>query len=315
MAITGRGTSDNPYVVHNYTELKTVLQGQNVYWYSNGAAVWLRVDGTISSTSWEDMRSSNNDMCSPRIELNGNALKIYGRNISYALPTNSYIYNGRITLDGGIPIYNAALIRNVSITVKSGTLSRCTIDKCRIKHAGVGGNLSQCSIYTSEVSIASTSNDRDNMLTHACYFECCDIILSAYYIHDKYDLIYGDSNTGYYPSHMYRCRIRGVLSGSVSGNYNSEPILVGGVYTLTTPPTYLGYFMYECIVSIDATQTTTYSVHRQLILPELYYQCYVNSTKLSEATSGGISALTETQITNGTALRNFGFPVIDEVTT
>lgn len=317
MAITGNGTLGNPYVVHDYTEFKTVLQGQYTYWQLDGETIYLRTDDTIISTTWESMISHDNQSCTPHIDLNGHGMKINGdSSTSYVLPNGSYIINGKMILDGGMQIEDIASIYNVGIIINNGKIVRSKLNHCRIKR--IAGQVLHSWIFTSKLTILSTDDIADSAAIQGCILECCDLTFNISYVTRKCKILYGEGNETYYPSHMYRCRLTGNITGVITSDETMEILMGGYFYKETYPWRMMYYYVYESLVSIDATQITSAHMgyHRMVArVDENEYQTYINADLLSSVLDRGLYGITETQITSGSELRAIGFPVINEVTT
>ena len=60
MAITGTGTELDPYIVHDVTEMHTVLSGYNTYWYAQ-TEFWMNLDADIDAENitWPIMKDQN----------------------------------------------------------------------------------------------------------------------------------------------------------------------------------------------------------------------------------------------------------------
>lgn len=314
MAITGRGTSSNPYVVHDYTEFKAICVGQGTYWYSAGVTLYIRLDGNIQSDTWENMRASSGDMCAPIIDCNEHSIKMnvqVGAGVDYPLPTNSSLQNGRISTNNYIK--NARLI---NMRIYGGYINRSYIKNCDIKgDIDNTCHVTESEVYTSRLNFVSDYSHSNGI--GSCRLMCCDIILNGE-VHITYTdiphIISGNSNITVYPSHMYRCRIRGKLTCPNTMIPNStDAFLIDGRYTLTTPIEFRGYFMYECIVSVDVSGITIDNQSRTLLTihAEQYKQSYIDVSSFPNNVSAGITTVTHDNVTSGNYLRNIGFPVYD----
>lgn len=314
MAISGHGSQFDPYVVHNYTEFRAICVGQGYYWYSAGAGLYIRLDGDIQSDTWENMTASNGDMCVPTIDCNGHTITIHvadGADVDYVLPTNSVVHHGRI--------YANDYIKNATLTnmkIYGGIISRSYVKNCEVR--GDVNNrcgFTQCDIYTCRFTFKTEYSYIGGITS--CRLICCDILLNGA-VRITYDnipnIIRGTSNDTIHPSHMYRCRIRGKLAASsMTIPDKSQALLVDGSYTMTTPTQFRGYFMYECILSVDASDIIIDPNTRALrmVHPEHYKQCYVDVSSYPNEVYAGIATITHENVTNGNYLRSVGFPVYD----
>ena len=127
MAITGTGTSSDPYIVHNLTELQTVGTGRGTYWTA-GQQFYTKLVEDIDATGidWPYMSSG---AYSPRmdLDLDGHSILNIGwttDRYDTAVFTGNYLRNGTITVNAtnvygsvfGFSGYDILFLDNLNIT-------------------------------------------------------------------------------------------------------------------------------------------------------------------------------------------------------
>lgn len=300
MAISGSGTQNDPYAVHNYTELRDIiLLGENTYW-TDGQIIYITLEGNVSSKAWEKMDTNSvGHACQPVINLNRHWLIAGSNRALYEwLPRNSWLWNGIIKLnfdwtnDGimGMVFYN---VRMYITTKHPGASFISVFNGCRVYNAVI-----ECKI-TSVICFAYRSD-----------FEYCNIDIRWHRGHltSTPSCFFGDATTmsESTANRMYRCYVHGQYDFSID-----RTNVIGGLFARN-------YYMLETAFDIDMSNIVIENKQPEDII-QVFENCVsygscINSDLVShDVVVDTVTGVTTTQLHSGSDLRNIGFPVLDEV--
>lgn len=283
MAITGSGTQADPYVVHNYTELKTACNNSNVY---------VELGNNINCNDYGE------DFEWQTVTLGGSSdlnLKTYTiknfkvKDNNYVFHANNWskIHNGKIlnvylahSYGGFSAHWNStesrwANLENLSISINTGGgLNGSEVFECFAMNA--------CAIY-----IEGDVNSHLIQLYDANEFEITntDFLLDIDSNNNECSIFTG------YGLRVKNCRIRGRF------NITNAPTTYRKLYNN-------GGF-YLCVIDLTTNATSVSSNSSTGI---------INTDKTpSDFSTSGMTAVDSTEIINGAALRAKNFDVINVV--
>lgn len=300
MAITGQGTQSDPYIVHNYSEIK-----------STTAAV---PDGLTY------MKLANDIDCND-----------YGEGFEWESCTPSYTGNKNIDFD-----LNGHVIKNIK--VKAGNVVFATYDSSKIHDGEIlniftpdaigvarsfGGDLSIAGPTFKNISMSASGTGCTESMFLNCKFDSCAVYIEKAFLNEQifnysvnasnafknsdFKIIVNNmneksifaKNNGYGVSFtMDSCRITGACKGK-----RCNGALVGD-----------GGIVISSVVDMDFSLTTAAN-------GGIYAQNYIEGSSGSGVFNidttpdyyqiGGLTPVTSAQIINGDALRGQGFVVVN----
>jgi len=287
MAISGEGRILDPYIVENYTDFKTVLQGEGTYW-TNNQVIYIRLEGNVSSSTWENMTNGDH-FCKPNINLNDYSLNMGDNSLTgTALPLYTQLQNGRVNND-------------------NKNLSSITMNNVRMVSNGV--TFMGCKWYNSKLQIGLGFTSSRTRLFAQTVFECCDVSLNLTLTGARAEKVfYGRGWTTVNPSYAYRSRFKGKISGVF--NYNNNNYFLADGQSASSL-----FAFYESVINVDLSDVADISNHGSIMRCDSILS-YINTDTLpTNLTADNMTNLTTAQITNGAYLRSVGFPVLNEVIT
>lgn len=314
MAITGTGTQEDPYLVHNYTELK------NPYPFAGSGTRYVKLANDINCNDygtafeWETIRwYQNSQGNTTKLDLDGHTIKnvplksnnqmfflsAYGseydeiyngklRNIFTQPSSTAYIIEGNST---------ANIITDVSMSASLGNLSK-----------GVFRNLNvlRCSLY---LEAGGTPQDGEAMILYStidvsssslCKLSNCDIkvINNNMLNHITWT---NSSSIGTNPL-IDNCRIQGKIktSGQLLSGWLSRGKLLNSVIDLDMSEASFGSMGYAGKWSCEDGSSGVINTDYQP--PNQQYEVYFTR---------GMTGVTSAEIINGDALRAKGFTVVN----
>lgn len=208
MAITGTGTKDDPYIVHDYDELKekyTEYNGSSMEWYIK---LVNDIDCNVLGDDWEwtaMIRGYGNKY----IDLAGHTIKnIMIRSGSSLFSDNdisTYISNGKILNvfnNGAANILDGVNLRNISISMNATNTTDFVIRQSILNNCAV--YIKSSKLNNSCIKFAAQSTNRNNDY----YFDIADA--NSQYLLDYFgfDDVVQDS-----------CRIRGIIKGNIGSGF------------------------------------------------------------------------------------------------
>lgn len=313
MAITGSGTQEDPYLVHNYTELK------NPYPFVGSGTRYVKLANDINCNDygtafeWETIQwYQNSQGNTTKLDLDGHTIKnvpLKSGNQMFVLKAYSSaydeIYNGKLrniftqpssaayVIEGSV-LSNS--ITDVSMSVSLGLNSK-----------GVFKNINplRCSLY---VETGGTPQDGEAMILYStidasssalCKLSNCDIkvINNNMLNHITWT---NNGNIGLNPL-IDNCRIQGKIktSGLLSG-WISRGKLLNSVIDLDMSEASFGSMSYSGKWSCEDGSSGVINVDNQPSNQQ--YEVYFTR---------GMAGVTSSEIINGEALRAKGFTVIN----
>ena len=281
MAITGTGTQADPWIVHNYDEIKST------YAYGVNDTAYIRLENDINCNDygdtweWETITSSYNY---PFIfDLNGHTIKnimIKSGNALFEGKTNSsIIHNGKIlnifNNDGKSVISgNGLMLKDISMSVNGTGLTDCAFNQI---------SMDNCAVYFKSNKLNNEVFLRANITSP---FKNTDFYLDISNVNSK--KIFGGSSN--YLT-IDNCRISGKLRGALVSKYLS---LGGARNSVIEVDTTLA----DCV----SAQTIFSDVSTGIINTEI-------SPNLNGGTSG-LTACTTAQMRDADYLNSIGFTVV-----
>lgn len=278
MAITGKGTEDNPAVAHSYDELKTAL---TTYQYVKlGADIDCNDYG--ANFKWQTIELPGTNIGAKYLDLDGHAIK------NVVIPENNYMFNFTWANQAGFSVYNGKLLNifcenanGIFTTTSSSTWSDLSISVNASSAKGVlfnALNLERCALHIE--SAKSTGIFDGNISDSDIHLEVADLNQAA---------LNGQTRT------VSNCRFTGKLGGKcmiVSNKgylfYNST--LSGCVFEL------------DCLDVVGTMQnfagTVTSTVINKDLMPETF------------PTNKGTLCTTE-QMRDPDYLNSIGFVVVE----
>lgn len=284
MAITGTGTELDPYIVHSYSELKTVISsyvgGTNMYYINLDNDINCNDYGTDFQWSTVAVNANNRqftlDLCNHTIKN----VKIASGNTMFKFPAgfSSLIKNGKILnvfmsgsngfndYFGGMYAYTK--LQNVSLSVNSTGVNNNTF------YCGFDG----CAIYIEGGNTAKNTFQIDQ--NNNMQIKNTDILLNNV----KGSFLLNGSKA----KSVSNCRICGKFDSSQAALTSNENEFD------------------DCVIDLECSQTklSTYSGSSNTGV--------INTDKLPSGFSRyGMTAVTSQEIINGDALRAKGFVVVN----
>lgn len=287
MAITGTGTKDDPYIVHNYDELKekyTEENGSSMEWYIK---LVNDIDCNDLGDDWE-WTAMTRGYGNKHIDLDGHTIKNImiksGSSLFFDANGSTYIYNGKILNvfnNGATDISNGVKLNNVSISVNGTGLTGVAFSSTIFEN---------CAVYFK-------SNKLNNSVFYCRTYPYCknsDFYLD---INDKNSKgIFTNYSAEGASQLLDNCRVRGYIGGKsdqyylLSGSCNNSVIEVD-----TTNMSWESSFGSAYHIPCGASSTG-------IINTEI-------SPNLSGGTSG-LTACTSAQMRDPDYLNSIGFNVV-----
>lgn len=289
MAITGSGTAADPYIVHSYSEIHTVLDraGGSGYYFNPYLKLANDIDCNDYGSSFVFNTFKSGNINYPfNFDLDGHTIK----NISVSAGKylfqgngNSVIKNGKllnIYATGCNEIIDSCKLEDISMSISAMNLAN-GVFACRVGGGTAVTLLNRCSIYVE--NLTKTLIDTWGF-TAAITIAECDIFVKAG------NIVVGGGYGGGLITTLNKatnCRFR----GNVDSAYNSV-LIVGQLDT--------------CVVDISIPLTSSKYLFINTSGTTVYNKDIIG-------TSGqyvGVGCTTE-QIRNGDSLRAKGFPVVN----
>lgn len=281
MAITGTGTQADPWIVHNYDEIKDVLQNKlssNTY-----AKLANDIDCNDYGDTWEWETITLRANWNFEFDLDGHTIKNImiksGNSLFYGESTVNVIRNGKIlnvfNNDGESVIAgNGLTLKNISMSVNGTGLTDCAFNQI---------SMDNCAVYFKSNKLNNEVFLRANITSP---FKNTDFYLDISNVNSK--KIFGGSSN--YLT-IDNCRISGKLCGALVSKYLS---LGGARNSVIEVDTTLA----DCV----SDQTIFSDVSTGIINTEI-------SPNLTGGTSG-LTACTTAQMRDADYLNSIGFTVV-----
>lgn len=299
MAVTGKGTETNPWIVSTIEEIAEYF-GKDTN-DESGTEIYLKLkDNTVidcnrkgASWEWETIRP-NGHAGKVYFNLNGGTIK------NMIVAANNYLFWSQSSRD--IKIYS---------DVEGGKILNIFANRARGFFQGYG------TITLENISVSCNSSG----VTEFAFINV-DIINSSVYVKS--------SKIGDYTGGMYRCVIKaksaknsdfwfdiddmngGMLIGTSSDYDVADCRFRGSVKGIVNPSSFIAHRRIQnCVVSMSSEQTVTYLAGNSSTGSTGVY----NSTLLNNynlAHNSGLLAANENQIKNGEWLNNNGFICVQE---
>ena len=281
MAITGTGTKADPWIVHNYDEIKDVLQ--NKLDSDTYAKLANDIDFKDYGDAWEWETITLRANWVFEFDLGGHTIKNImiksGNSLFYGKSTVNVIRNGKIlnvfnnagasVIDG-----NGLTLKDISISVNGTGLTDCAFNQI---------SMDNCAVYFKSNKLNNEVFLRANITSP---FKNTDFYLDISNVNSK--KIFGGSNN--YLT-IDNCRISGKLRGALVSKYLS---LGGATNSVIEVDTTLA----DCV----SAQTIFSDVSTGIINTEI-------SPNLTGGTSG-LTACTTAQMREADYLNSIGFTVV-----
>lgn len=281
MAITGTGTQADPWIVHNYDEIKDVLQNKldsNTY-----AKLANDIDCNEYGDTWEwetiTLRANwvfEFDLCGHTIK---NIMIKSGNSLFYGKSTVNVIRNGNIlnvfNNAGKSIIYgNGLTLKNVSMSVNGTGLTDCAFNQI---------SMNSCAVYFKSNKLNNEIFLRANITSP---FKNTDFYLDILDVNNK--KIFGGSSN--YVT-IDNCRISGKLRGTLVNKYMS---LGGATNSVIEVDTTLA----NCVSGQSIFSDASSGIINTEISPNL------------EGGTSGLAACTTVQMRDADYLNSIGFTVV-----
>lgn len=295
MAITGSGTADDPYVVHSYSEIKSILDVAGTSGHYSNPHMLLANDINCNDYGaefvWQTLKSANENYPFT-LDLGGFAIKnvAVGSNAYLFFGYGSRVKNGKllnIYCTGCENLSEAVRYDNVSMSIDASGCSKTVLSFKIGGSAVISDALTNCSIYVQNLRHCFISSSG---FSAVLTISNCDILVNT-----PYDLTQNSDAAGCLAqiNTAVNCRFRGEMKGFVTRS------IIGG--TLDT-----------CVADIhlDPPKPTNkhYCYSSQGVT--VYNSDYCGGGESSSAYSHGLDS---NKIKNGAELRNVGFPVVNVV--
>ena len=290
MAITGTGTQADPWIVHNYDEIKDVLQNK----LDSGTYAKLANDINFKdygdAWEWETITLSANWVF--EFDLGGHTIKNImiksGNSLFYGKSTVNVIRNGKIlnvfNNDGESVIAgNGLTLKDISISVNGNGLTSYGFNNVFFE---------RCAVYYKSSKLQS------NIIYSGSAFGGVDGVgvKNCDFYFDVNNMNYKNLTNSVNIVNYDNCRFR----GSVSGTSNSHYLLGNGKCI-------------NSIVNIDTTNMTWGEMAGSLKAPCRQTSTGAINTEISPNLDGGTSGLaacTSSQIRNADYLNSIGYTVV-----
>lgn len=231
MAITGTGTELDPYIVHDVTEMHTVLSGYNTYWYAQ-TEFWMNLDADIDAENitWPIMRDPYNSYYPvANIDLQGHTISNIKAvtNKSYEIFSCKKIENGtieNIELSITSPIFQEINFVNTKISaVITFDMSEYS-GYYNCNYVFRSNNFDAC-IIDVDITFASSKTNYFEGSGVFWFFadnktiENCDINVTAHNVKltkttQCYDHIFHTNSTSSFAATVRNCRVTGSVDDS-----------------------------------------------------------------------------------------------------
>lgn len=313
MAITGTGTQADPYLVHSYSELKTVTT-DNSYCpqYSHR---YIALDADINcndygvSFEWETI-ALGHDSRGFTLDLNGHTIK------NIAVKLNNSVFDASYA---GANVYGAWYAEFIGNGKLLNVFSAENSTGYLIKGRGISNTISNLSI-SCVLGNNSRGVFRDTLLNAiACYIESNTfaytqdvnaLILSFSQAGDTastsdpriqnsdFEIHVSNLKTPLYSAYNLRQQLA-ILGGRIRGKASTDN---ANIYFIAC-----GY-MQNCVVNLDTTEYVSSNSHISR-----YNSTGVINTDINSAgvAIDGMTSVTSAEIVNGDALRAKGFTVVN----
>lgn len=305
--ITGNGTSESPYVPHDYNQLMTVFG----YVRSNSSNLYPTYVKLPDSTSEDgyiidckDYEWSSVGVANMEFDLNGGCIKNINIPVNNVMFTNNWSgtsYSKSVNIFSSKPkgrilnifgkeassLFSTGYVNltNISMSINASGFSSNLIP---------GGTHSKCSFY-----IEDTRETSRYIFSNSSKLYMCDIKVMFY--NSSLMKIYQGTSGGI----IQNCRFR----GKVGSNYTStnDSLINSGTSNYKT------ISLYSCIFDIENPSGTdaAFIVNNSMTQ---YSTCVLNTTKWHysavHSSTYNLKLATDTQIKDSEWLNNNGFPVV-----
>lgn len=213
MAITGTGTKDDPYIVHNYDELKekyTEGNESSIEWYIK---LVNDIDCNDLGDDWE-WTAMTRGYGNKHIDLDGhtitNIMIKSGSSLFSDKNGSTYISNGKILNvfnNGAVNIFNGVTLNDISISVNGTGVTDV---------AFVGSRMTNCALYYKTAKLnncIATCYHQENQV----YFKNCDLWFDVLDVNGKTLAENTSRATNYTLIGFENCRMRGIIKGIPAG--------------------------------------------------------------------------------------------------
>lgn len=283
MAITGTGTKDDPYIVHNYDELKEKYTEQNrtsLDWYIK---LVNDIDCNDFGDSWE-WTAMGRGYGNKYIDLDNHTIKNImiksGSSLFSDNERRTYISNGKILNvfnNGAQTILNNVILNNISMSANGSNLTSYGFKNVLFEKCAVYFKSSKLNDAFCTVSSSLTCKNTD------FYFD----------ISDKNEQTIFSTNVNF--CMLDNCRIQGIIGGSSDAYYLSNAYCTNSV------------------IEVDTTNMTWKSniADSSFKQPCQYTSTGIINTEISPILAGtsGLKACTTAQMRDPDYLNSIGFVI------
>lgn len=304
MAITGTGTKDDPYIVHNYDELKekyTEQNGSSLEWYIK---LVNDIDCNDLGYDWE-WTAMERGYGNKHIDLDNHTIKNImikaGSSLFSDAKGSTHISNGKILNvfnNGATNIFNGVTLNDVSISVNGTGVTNV---------AFTGSRMTNCALYykTAKLNncIATCNHQSDEV-----YFKNCDLWFDVFDVNQK--TLAENTNTTINRSIGFEnCRMRGTIKGVPAGFGGSS---YGGDYE--GKGLFNRAYCNNCVIEMD-TSELVFTADYQWLFPIFRTldgtNSIINKDKMSDRCnlSDKNYACTTAQMRDADYLNSIGFTV------
>lgn len=306
MAITGTGTKDDPYIVHNYDELKekyTEGNESSIEWYIK---LVNDIDCNDLGDDWE-WTAMPRGYGNKHIDLDGHTIKNImiksGSSLFSDKNGSTYISNGKILNvfnNGAVNIFNGVTLNDISISVNGTGVTDI---------AFVGSRMTNCALYykTAKLNnyIATCYHQEDQV-----YFKNCDLWFDVFDVNEKTLAENTNRVISYSRIGFENCRMRGTIKGIPAGFDGSS---YGGDYS--GKGLFNRAYCNNCVIEMDTTGLV-FTADYQYLLPIFRTldgtNSIINKDKMSDRCdlSNKNYACTTSQMRDADYLNSIGFNVV-----
>lgn len=291
MAITGSGTQLDPYIVHDYEEIKTAC-------YNSGSYVRLANNIDCLADYGADFKWENVPFNCAEFDLNGYTIT----NVS--VKQNNSIFTGAF--------HDVRIIRN-------GNFLNVHCDEIN------NGNdtLTFLQVYLEDMSVSMDLTNTDYEITSTGCSRRCTFYLIWSNVRTR-ALLATNTNGRWGCVEDSDIYMNGAIASDalpiiwcLDGNTIKNVRLTGEIRNVSAGKTNVicSGNMYDCVIDVDILDNAGNTVTVGSLAPSTSIYTAYNSDKISVTTQTGLIACTTAEIKSGSSLRNGGFVVFDENTT
>lgn len=285
MAITGQGTQEDPWIVHNYEEIKSAYKKTN-----GNSKLYIKLENDIDCNDYGDTWewatiSPYTSSCDYIFDLNGRTIKnimIKSENTLFNCNSNSdIIHNGKIlnifNNDGKSIAYgNGLTLKNVSMSINGTGLTGYVFQRACFKN---------CSVYFKSKKLGNNFL-YTNVISNIISAKNCDFYFDIDNVNGK--VLFQISST----KDIDSCRFRGKIGGTAASSLLSSTLIN------------------NCVVEIDTSNLTNLTSSYKMINGTSVNTIVNTEVSSNLQVSDGTIGCTTAQMRDADYLNSIGFTVV-----